>query len=307
MNDGVVGALARLRSESESTRLEAARELRKNASSLSAEAQVEVGAAFAKEDVPWVRGVLAEILALGVGELEEPTSIAAPRWDEQIEGADPEVARQAVNVSTNRVLHEVAAVVGRARVAAAEDFAEFRGSETERQLQFLSDVCDGLRVLASATGNPQVEEFDLRAELIALADRVSGSLEIPVPIRVEGPGPVFMVRSDRTLLDLTIRNLLANAAEATESLGTPEERAVTITWGISGDSIQISIIDRGPGPPPFLATRSRVGVSTKVGHPGYGLATASEAMRSLGGEVFIRRNDRGGATALIRWPEEPSE
>jgi len=306
MSDKVVRALARLRSESESTRLEAARELRENTTDLSGEAQAEVGAAFAKEDVPWVRGVLAEILALGVSELDEPTAVAAPRWDEEIEDAAPEVARQAVNVSTNRVLHEVAAVVGRARVAAGEDFANFRGSETERQLQFLSDVCNGLRVLASATSNPQIEEFDLRAELIALADRVSTTLEVPVPIRLEGPGPVFMVRADRTLLDLAIRNLLANAAEATESLDAPGERAVTITWGISGDSIQISIIDRGPGPPPFLATRSRVGVSTKVGHPGYGLATASEAMRSLGGEVFIRRNDRGGATALIRWPEEPS-
>ncbi len=307
MSDDVAGALVRLRSESESTRLKAARELREKATGLSAEAQVAVGTAFAKEDVPWVRGVLAEILALGVGELDQLTAIAAPRWDEEIEDAAPEVARQAVNISTNRVLHEVAAVVGRARVAASEDFADFRGSETERQLQFLSDVCDGLRVLASATGNPQVEEFDLRAELSALAARVSASLEVPVPIRVEGPGPVFMVRADRTLLDLAIRNLLANAAEATESLDTPAERAVTITWGISGDSIQISIIDRGPGPPPFLATRSRVGVSTKVGHPGYGLATASEAMRSLGGEVLIRRNDRGGATALIRWPEELSE
>lgn len=305
MPEGLVEALGSLRAESETRRLAAARTVLEHASELSDEAQKTVSEAFAKEDVPWVRGILAEALAVGAPELDEGVVIAAPSWDEQIEGADPEVARQAINTSTNRVLHEVAAVVGRVRVAAGEDFEGFPGTETERQLKFLSDVCRGLRTLATATDNPQIEEFDLCAELRQLAADVSA--ELVVEIRVEGPGPVFMIRADKTLLRLAVSNLLLNAAEATESLREKDERAVLLTWGTSADSNHVSIIDRGPGPAPFLTIRRRVGVSTKVGHPGYGLATASEAMRTLGGEVLIRRNDRGGATAVISWPQEPPQ
>jgi sensor histidine kinase regulating citrate/malate metabolism len=64
------------------------------------------------------------------------------------------------------------------------------------------------------------------------------------------------------------------------------------------------VIDRGPGPPHFLAALRNAGVSTKEGHPGYGLATASEAMRSLRGAVEIQRNDRGGATVVLSWKDD---
>ena len=40
-------------------------------------------------------------------------------------------------------------------------------------------------------------------------------------------------------------------------------------------------------------------MSTKDGHPGYGLATASEALRSINETVTIRRNDRGGASVVL--------
>jgi hypothetical protein len=33
------------------------------------------------------------------------------------------------------------------------------------------------------------------------------------------------------------------------------------------------------------------------------LATASEAMHSLGGEVLLQRNDQGGATVVLSWAE----
>jgi signal transduction histidine kinase len=303
MADELTEALASLGAETESARLAAARTVLEHASQLSAEAESTVRKAFAKEDVPWVRGVLAEALAVRTPAVGDSVTVAAPRWDERVEGADPGVARQAINISTNRVLHEVAAVVGRARVAAGADIGDrYLASETNRQLKFLSDVCSGLRTLANATESPKIEEFDLRAELLELAASVEEDLI--VEIRVEGPG-MFMVKADRALLGLAARNLLVNAAEATESLDAGRDRAVLITWGISPEGVYVSIIDRGPGPGAFLASTSRPGVSTKVGHPGYGLATASEAMRSLQGEVRIMRNDRGGATAVIAWPEDP--
>jgi C4-dicarboxylate-specific signal transduction histidine kinase len=101
-----------------------------------------------------------------------------------------------------------------------------------------------------------------------------------------------------------LRNLIVNAAEATDTL-EGYDRVVVVTWGVSGKSVQIAVIDRGPGPAPFLAQSTRAGLTTKIGHSGYGLATASEAMRSMDGEVQLSRNERGGATALILWPGLP--
>jgi signal transduction histidine kinase len=293
-------ALDRLRADTESVRLAAARVLQKRAAELSPQAEHEVREAFATETVPWVRGALAEILAVGSPPIGQGMTIPAPRWDSQVEGANPEVARQAINISTRRVLHEVAAVVGRARVAAGEDLGEaYLGSETYRQLTYLSELCGGLRTLANATVHPTLEEFDLRDELLQLAKSIEADLV--VEIRVEGPKD-FMVQGDKSLLGLAVRNLLVNAVEATQSLKAADDRVVLMTWGVAQEGVHISVIDRGPGPAAFLAQASRAGLSTKVGHSGYGLATASEAVRGLEGEVRISRNDRGGATAVIVWP-----
>ena len=80
-------------------------------------------------------------------------------------------------------------------------------------------------------------------------------------------------------------------------------RSIVLTWGISAEGIHVTVIDRGPGPPQLLGRVHSAGVSTKEGHPGFGLATASEALRSLGGSVEIQRNDRGGATVVLTWKD----
>lgn len=296
-------ALEKLKGPTESLRLEGARWILEQGEELSTTADEAVRTALATETVPWVRGVLNQILALDQPELEEGVYVDAPRWDERLESVDADVARQAINLSTRRVLHEVAAVVGRARLAADSDLeAAYLGSETERQLRFLSDVCAGLRRLATATQAPSRREFDLSRELKTLAKSVGA--DWAVPIYVDGPSP-FIVVTDQALLQLAAQNILVNAIESTHSLGAgASSRPVMVTWGSSASGAHVSVIDRGPGPGRFLARVGRAGVSTKEGHPGYGLATASEAMRSLEGSVRIERNDMGGATVVLRWEEE---
>src|SRR5207249_1771840 len=149
----------------------------------------------------------------------------------------------------------------------------------------------GLRTLSAATQAPDPTEFDLASELAEIATAIAA--EWLCPIHVNGPAP-FIVTSDRSLLSVALRNILVNAIEATLAVGAAEEaRAVVVTWGVSSDGFHVTVIDRGPGPPRFLAAVQKAGVSTKQGHAGYGLATASEAMNSLGGSVHVRRNDRG--------------
>ncbi|MGH2499803.1 MAG: ATP-binding protein [Candidatus Limnocylindria bacterium] len=272
---------------------------------LSPRIDTAVREALARESVPWVRGALAEILARNGGELEAGVAIPAPAWDERLDDLDVDVAHQVINMSTRRVLHEVAAVVGRAKLAAGVEFGDsYLGSETARQLDFLSDVCAGLRTLANATQVPAPVEFDLSDELRGLARSVSD--EWLCPILASGPGP-FIITSDKSLLLLAVRNVLVNAVEATLAVGPADEsRPIVLTWGSSPSGAHATVIDRGPGPPRFLAALRNAGVSTKEGHPGYGLATASEAMRSLQGSLQIQRNDRGGATVVLSWKDDQS-
>ena len=198
---------------------------------------------------------------LGVG-----VEVPAPVWDAELEGLDPDVARQLINLSTRRVLHEVSSVVGRARLAAMGDLAdEYADSETGRQLEFLSDVCTGLRTISAATQAPELLEFELAGELTQLGQALAD--ERLCPVRCNGPN-MFMVKSDRGMVRLAVQNIVVNAIEATLSIGpADEDRAVILTWGASALGFHVTVIDRGPGPPRFLAAIKNAGVSTKPGIP----------------------------------------
>ncbi|MGH2941050.1 MAG: ATP-binding protein [Solirubrobacterales bacterium] len=302
-DDDLKTALEDLKGASETQRLKGARFFQERATAiLDAKVEAAVREAFAAESVPWVRGPLLEVLAAGEPELENGVTIDAPRWDERLETVDPDLARQVLHLTAERMLHEVSSVVGRARLAAGDEMgSDYHASETASQLRFLSNVCTGLRTLSGATNAPAIAEFDLSANLRDLAGSVAGDLLFP--IHVEGPGP-FMVLCDWTLLHLAVRNVLVNAVEATQSVGPSDPtRAIVLTWGISPGGTHVTVIDRGPGPSRALARIGRAGVSTKPGHTGYGLATASEALRSLGGTVKLHRNDQGGASVVLSWPE----
>ncbi len=296
-------ALGNLTASGETDRLAAAREILDVMTELSPRIDKAAREALARESVPWVRGALVSILAQGGPELEEGVVVPAPTWDAALDELDVDLAHQVLSMSTKRVLHEVAAVVGRAKLAAGVELGDaYSGSQTARQLEFLSEVCAGLRTLTAATQSPTLLEFDLSQELEELSRSVAEQWLFP--ITANGPTP-FIITSDRNLLILAVSNILVNAVEATLSVGPAEEaRAIVLTWGSSPGGFHTTVIDRGPGPPGFFGALRNAGVSTKEGHPGFGLATASEAMRSLGGAVQIQRNERGGATVVLSWREE---
>jgi signal transduction histidine kinase len=301
--DELAQALRQLKAESFTERLRGARTLKELQAS-GAEIDRRVREALAIETVPWVRGALSSILE---GEeqdvLLEGLIVPAPAWDANMAAFDPTLAREAITLATSRVLHEVAAIVGRAKlVASAELQDRYLSSETKTELEFLADTCRAFRTLSSATKEPEPSEIDLYEELTAFAAALEK--ELLCPIHASGPGP-FIVVADKTLLLLAVRNIVINAVEATLTAGPADpSRPVTLTWGANSDGVHVSVIDRGPGPPSFLAAIRSAGVSTKEGHPGYGLATASEALKSMNGTVEIRRNDRGGATVVLAWRDE---
>jgi signal transduction histidine kinase len=290
-----VDLLQQYRTDTEGRRLELIRAMTSGQAPVASAETLK--AMLADETVPWIRVAIEELLAReGYG----PRSPARSRDTHE----DDALYLQALNSAIRQVLHEITPVVGRARLAAQRELGEsLEETKLEHELDSLARVCDGLRRLAAASSLASPLEVDL-AECIQ--HLVAGETEqTHVPIRASGTSP-FMVYVDRALLELALVNLLRNAIEATEALGSDDlaSHSVIVNWGTTAGSHWVSVIDRGQGlmtEPSELFDR---GVSLKAGGRGYGLTTATNAAASLGGDLEVGSNEQGGTTATIRWPKD---
>jgi len=295
MADDEVELLQRYRSAGENDRLKLIRQMASGTAPVSSPETLK--AMLADEHVPWIIVALEDLLRVGG---YGPHESAHSRDTQQ----DDESYAQALNAAIGQVLHEITPIIGRARLAAQRDLGKrLSGSRLEQELDSLARACEGLRhlVAASAVANPaEVDLADCVRHLVA------GEAEHTlVPLRASGTSP-FIVSVDRALLELALVNLLRNAIEATEALGSTDlaARSVVVNWGTTAGWHWVSVIDRGQGlmtDPSELLER---GVSIEPGARGYGLATVTHAARSLDGDLEVGSNEQGGTTTTIRWPEE---
>jgi signal transduction histidine kinase len=282
----------------EEERLRIARELRRHP---RLEAAAPLKAALAREHVRWVRVALQEAIYECEGAANASGSTSARSADDETEASED--IRQAYadgrRDGLRQALHEIAPLLGLARVAAESDLDE--QSHVRTQLERMRAVTGALRELVSASAVPERRDFDLAELLTALR------LSPPVPcpdgvIGTRGDYSPFVISGDRDLLELAVRPLLTNAIEAVLSVApAPPARSVMLSYGTEQAAYYIAIIDAGPG----LAAGAEPlapGVSTKKGHFGLGLETAQTAIESLGGSLALEANRQGGATAILRWP-----
>ncbi len=123
----------------------------------------------------------------------------------------------------------------------------------------------------------------------------------PVTVRIHPDVPLIFV--DGLLLEQVFMNLLENAARYTP-LGTP----IDIAAKIEGESLVVSVADRGPGLVPGTEEtiferyyRGTNGVDSGRGS-GLGLAICRAIMRLHGGTITAAQRPGGGATFVIRMP-----
>lgn len=96
-----------------------------------------------------------------------------------------------------------------------------------------------------------------------------------------------------------IGSLVQNAMQFAKS-------QVIVSTGWSVDHVNVSIIDDGPGFPPFVL--DRIGepyISLRMsqdGHMGLGIFIAQTLLARTGAEVSFRNQHGGGAFVTIRWP-----
>lgn len=112
------------------------------------------------------------------------------------------------------------------------------------------------------------------------------------------PNEALYINGDLFALGRVFRNLLLNAFQATAPRGR-----VSISTGLDGEQVRITISDTGCGiPPERLATVFEDFVTTKRQGLGLGLAIARKIVEQLGGTISAESEVNKGTTFVLRFP-----
>ena len=167
-----------------------------------------------------------------------------------------------------------------------------------RRAAHLSD-----QLLSVARSKPDADPEALSVELAALLGEVldlyqPAASAAGVALRLR-PDARATVRADSRRLLLIFGNLVDNALRYTPAGGEIELRSHT-----AGGTVEVEVLDQGPGLPPAELTRVFEPFHRAAGEPGggsgLGLATVANLVKELGGRVQLRnREDRSGLVACI--------
>ncbi len=259
--------------------------------------------AVASESVLWIKGALRRALARISPTPEPDASIDSIDRDDLPEGFAAQVYADALETTASQIMHEIEPLLGSLRLAAEAEIPNFDGSETRRGLDRLDEFLAALSRLRRAASAPKIEEF-LLDEVVQRCIQ-----ETPTPdgihIQKSGPQPCI-VEGDSSLVALAFANGLRNAIEATNALPIDAPRvAITVAWGTTDVDYWVSIVDLGIGFKGNLHRAFDIGTTTKLGHLGMGLTTASQAATSMSGRVLLVPNERG-VRFEMRWPKPTS-
>jgi signal transduction histidine kinase len=276
-------------------RLDAARHLAEHA---DARQIGLIEGALAVETVAWVTSALRRAL-----QRAQPTDTAALAL-ERVELSPDQTAQiysDALETTAKQIIHEIEPILGALRLSAETEMANFEESDTKRGLERMEALVAGLARLRQAASAPKLEDFALDQCIFTwIAEEVG---QKPVGILRAGPQET-VVEGDKGLVCLAFVNGLRNAIDATLALPIENGRypEITVNWGATDIDVWVAIVDAGVGFRGSLTRAFEIGSTTKAGHLGMGLATAQQAMTSLGGSVRLIPGERG-VRFEIRWPK----
>lgn len=253
--------------------------------------------ALASENVAWVVGALKRAL-----QRTRPNN-SAPRAPERMDLSADQTAQiysDALETTAKQIIHEIEPILGALRLSAESEIEDFDRSGTKRGLERMEALVAGLARLRQAAGAPRLEDFALDECVFNwVAEEVDA---LPVGVLRAGPQETLVV-GDKGLVRLAFVNGLRNAIDATLALSSADASypEITVTWGATDLDAWVAIIDLGVGFRGSLSRAFEIGSTTKAGHLGMGLATAQQAMKSLGGSVRLIPAERG-VRFEMRWP-----
>lgn len=254
--------------------------------------------ALAVETVAWVTSALKRAL-----QRARPTDSAAagPERVELSADQTAQIYSDALETTAKQIIHEIEPILGALRLSAETEMTNFEGSDTKRGLERMEALVAGLARLRQAASAPKLEDFALDQCIFAwIAEEVG---QKPVGVLRAGPQET-VVEGDNGLVCLAFVNGLRNAIDATLALPIEGDRypEITVNWGATDIDVWVAIVDAGIGFRGNLSRAFEIGSTTKAGHLGMGLATAQQAMTSLGGSVRLVPGERG-VRFEMRWPK----
>lgn len=170
--------------------------------------------------------------------------------------------------------------------------------ETERMQTVLDEFLNFSRPVVPLAEHVVALE-PLCLEVARLHEGMVGERALRLEVRVAAD---LAARCDRRKIKQVLINLIQNAIAA-----SPDGASIVLRGASSDGSIDIEVIDEGPGVPPEIERSVfEAGVTSKPGGSGFGLTVSRALARQHGGDVAIR-STKNGCTAILTLPHQAAE
>jgi signal transduction histidine kinase len=178
--------------------------------------------------------------------------------------------------------------------AVSRELAGFISSEVDRTNALVTRFLDFARPLALRLEKAQITE--VIDEAVAEVEKHTPPLDVSVYKNYSPDIPPLFV--DRQLIERVLYNLLLNAAQA-----SPPQGSVTVKTRQIGDTVEISVIDRGAG----IAPKDRESIfnpffTTKSSGVGLGLAIVSKIVDEHSGQITVESEPGAGSVFHVFLP-----
>lgn len=176
--------------------------------------------------------------------------------------------------------------------------AEFLVTADE-SLDRLSRLVDNLLDMSRL----QAGALSVFARPTALDEVVPGALvDVPDRVQVDIPDDLPLVSADPALLERVVANLVGNAVRH-----SPPGRPPLVTGSALGDTVELRVVDRGPGIPRAQRDRvfapfQRLGDTDNTSGVGLGLALSRGLAEAMGGTLTPEDTPGGGLTMVVSLP-----
>lgn len=183
--------------------------------------------------------------------------------------------------------------------AVAHELAGFISTEVDRTNALVTRFLDFARPLALRLEKAEITE--VIDEAVAQVEKHTPPLDVSIYKNYSPDTPPFLF--DRQLIERVLYNLILNAAQA-----SPPEGSITVKTRQVGDTVEISVIDRGSG----IAPKDRESIfnpffTTKSSGVGLGLAIVSKIIDEHGGQITVESEPGAGSVFHVFLPVRERE
>jgi two-component system sensor histidine kinase KdpD len=190
------------------------------------------------------------------------------------------------------------------RLERQRGFLAIIDEEADRLNGLISDAIQMARIEAGSVrlNREQCSIGEIVARVVENMKSALGDRDIKIAVPRDLPD----ISADAELIELGVRQLIDNAIKY-----SPAHSPVSISAALRGESLIVSVADRGPGIPEAEQPRvfekfyrGRDSCNNQIPGAGLGLAIAREIVHAHGGEIWVESRSGGGSVFRFSLPVE---